>query len=207
MFLLTLSCSSLSMNATGRPCRFPDGEVMGVFMSAWASTQMRHKSGLCWAWPPTDPMARLCKEVSLINIWWLYQSNSWAGTCPCTVQALTLIDVQEPLYAVLVTCDRLPAWRVCAQRRQLCSLRHSASYWLHLHCEGTLHPCRVHPSQSGGSRGHQSHARSSLEDKKDKKPPWIKELDALKALSRVKLLGGQTERDADDLSNHSVVWF
>lgn len=56
---LTLSCSSLSMKATGQPWRFPDGEVMGVLISAWASTQIRHRSGHCWAWPPTDPMPRL----------------------------------------------------------------------------------------------------------------------------------------------------
>lgn len=56
---LTLSRSSLSMKATGQPWRFPDGEVIGVLMSAWASTQIRHRSGHCWAWPPTDPMARL----------------------------------------------------------------------------------------------------------------------------------------------------
>ena len=72
-FLLTLSCSSLSMNATGWPWRFPDGEVMGVFTSAWASTQMRHRSGHCWAWPLTDPMARLWKdEDSLLSVWCLY---------------------------------------------------------------------------------------------------------------------------------------
>lgn len=55
----TLSCSSLSMKATGWPWRFPDGEVMGVLMSAWASTQIRQRSGRCWAWPATEPMAKL----------------------------------------------------------------------------------------------------------------------------------------------------
>lgn len=62
--VLTLSCSSLSMKATGWPWRFPDGEHMGVFMSAWASTQMRHRSGHWRAWPLTDPMARLRKKSS-----------------------------------------------------------------------------------------------------------------------------------------------
>lgn len=56
---LALSCSSLSMNATGCPWRFPDGEHIGVLMSAWASTQMRHRSGHWRAWPLTEPMARL----------------------------------------------------------------------------------------------------------------------------------------------------
>lgn len=51
------------MKATGQPWRFPDGDVMGVLMSAWASTQIRHRSGHCWAWPPTDPMAKLEGEI------------------------------------------------------------------------------------------------------------------------------------------------
>lgn len=56
---LTFSCSSFSRNDTGWPWRFPDGEVTGVFRSAWASTQMTQRSGHCWAWPHTDPIPRL----------------------------------------------------------------------------------------------------------------------------------------------------
>ena len=61
---LTLFCSSLSMKATDCPWRLPEGEVKGVFMSAWASTQIRHRSGHCLAWPSTEPMARLRGERS-----------------------------------------------------------------------------------------------------------------------------------------------
>lgn len=57
--LITLFCRSLSKNATDWPWRFPEGEVRGVLMSAWASTQIRHRSGHCWAWPSTEPIARL----------------------------------------------------------------------------------------------------------------------------------------------------
>lgn len=65
------------MKATGWPWRFPDGELMGVFISAWASTQMRHRSGDCSAWPATEPIARLWeKKDSLLNIWCLYESSS-----------------------------------------------------------------------------------------------------------------------------------
>lgn len=57
--LITLFCRSLSKNATDCPWRFPEGEVRGVLISAWASTQIRHRSGHCWAWPSTEPIARL----------------------------------------------------------------------------------------------------------------------------------------------------
>lgn len=57
--LITLFCRSLSKNATDWPWRFPEGEVRGVLISAWASTQIRQRSGHCWAWPSTEPIARL----------------------------------------------------------------------------------------------------------------------------------------------------
>lgn len=79
IFLLTLSCSSLSMNATGWPWRFPDGEVMGVFTSAWASTQMTHRSGHCWAWPDTDPIARLWKERDSLILYLVFRSVRLRG--------------------------------------------------------------------------------------------------------------------------------
>lgn len=42
---------------------------MGVLMSAWASTQIRHRSGHCWAWPPTEPMARLDGGRRSVSAW------------------------------------------------------------------------------------------------------------------------------------------
>lgn len=139
------------MNATGWPWRFPDGEVIGVFMSAWASTQMTHRSGHCWAWPLTDPIARLGEERHSRK-YLQFPSNAQAG-CR-TFRALFI--------ALFYTCDLLPTWPECARRRRLFSPRWTAFCSRRPRSWGTSRPCRVRPARRGESWGRQSHEQSSL---------------------------------------------
>lgn len=139
--LFTLSCNSFSRKETGWPWRFPDGEVIGVLRSAWASTQMTQRSGHCWACPPTDPIPRLEEED-------LHQYLLPEGAAACPLGS--------------VTCGRLPAWQACTQPPQPGSRHPTASCWLHPHCEESWCPCRARLPQWCESWGHQSHRRSSL---------------------------------------------